>query len=87
MDDGIEGGVASHVLANVGKRCIAFFTNTGRMMGPIQRVNVDFAAPMLEKLDNAAKELNVSRQAAIKALIRQALDHHYLTTVQQPKRK
>jgi metal-responsive CopG/Arc/MetJ family transcriptional regulator len=48
------------------------------MMGPIQRVNVDFASPMLEELDNAARELNISRQAVIKTLIRQALDHHYL---------
>lgn len=54
------------------------FTNKGRMMGPIRRVNVDFASPMLEELDNAAKELNISRQAVIKTLIRQALDHHYL---------
>jgi metal-responsive CopG/Arc/MetJ family transcriptional regulator len=48
------------------------------MMGPIQRVNVDFASPMLEELDNTAKELNISRQAVIKTLVRQALDHHYL---------
>jgi hypothetical protein len=46
------------------------------MMGPIQ--NVDFASPMLAELDTAAKELNVSCQAVIKTLIRQALDHHYL---------
>jgi metal-responsive CopG/Arc/MetJ family transcriptional regulator len=47
-------------------------------MGPIQRVNVDFTATMLQELDGAAKELNVSRQAVIKTLIREALDHHYL---------
>lgn len=40
------------------------------MMGPIQRVNVDFASAMLDELDNAAKELNISRQAVIKTLIR-----------------
>ena len=61
-----------------------FFTNTGRMMGPIQRVNVDFASPMLEELDCAAKELNISRQAVIKTLIRQALDQHYVATVRRP---
>jgi metal-responsive CopG/Arc/MetJ family transcriptional regulator len=33
---------------------------------------------MLEELDNAAKELNISRQAVIKTLVRQALDQHYL---------
>jgi hypothetical protein len=55
-----------------------FFTNNGRMMGPIQRVNVDLASGMLEELDRTAKELNVSRQAVIKTLIRQALDQQYL---------
>lgn len=65
-------------LADEGKDVSRFFTNKGRMMGPIQRVNVDFASPMLEELDNAAKELNISRQAVIKTLIRQALDDHYL---------
>jgi metal-responsive CopG/Arc/MetJ family transcriptional regulator len=48
------------------------------MMSPIQRVNVDLAAGMLDELDQAAKELNVSRQAVIKTLIRQALDQQYL---------
>lgn len=65
-------------LADAGKSVSPFFSNKGRMMGPIQRVNVDFASPMLEELDNTAKELNISRQAVIKTLVRQALDHHYL---------
>jgi DNA-binding MltR family transcriptional regulator len=63
------------------------FTNSGHMMGPIQRVNVDFASPMLDELDNAAKELNISRQAVIKTLIRHALDQHYLATARQPAAK
>ena len=70
-------------LADEGKDVSRFFTNTGRMMGPIQRVNVDFATPMLEELDQAARELNISRQAVIKTLIRQALDQHYLATARQ----
>jgi hypothetical protein len=74
-------------LADEGKDVSRFFTNTGRMMAPIQRVNVDFASAMLEELDNAAKELNISRQAVIKTLIRQALDQHYLATVRQPAAK
>jgi metal-responsive CopG/Arc/MetJ family transcriptional regulator len=53
------------------------------MMAPIQRVNVDFALPMLDELDKAAKELNISRQAVIKTLIRQALDQHYLATARE----
>lgn len=66
--------------ADRGNSVSRFFTNAGRMMGPIQRVNVDFTPAMLEELERAAKELNISRQAVIKTLIRQALDHHYLAT-------
>ena len=61
-----------------GKDVSRFFTNAGGMMPPIQRVNVDFSAPMLQELDNAALELNVSRQAVIKTLVRYALDQRYL---------
>jgi hypothetical protein len=67
-------------LADKGKNVSRFFTNTGRMMPAVQRVNVDFAAPMLEELDREAKELNISRQAVIKTLLRQALDQHYVAT-------
>ena len=70
-------------LADKGKDVSRSFTNAGQMMSPIQRVNVDFASPMLDELDNAAKELNISRQAVIKTLIRQALDQHYLATARQ----
>ena len=65
-------------LADKGRDVSRFFTNNGRMMSPIQRVNVDLASGMLEELDRAAKELNISRQAVIKTLIRQALDQQYL---------
>ena len=51
-----------------------FFTNTMRMVYPIQRVNVDFTGPMLAELDNTAEELNISRQAVIKTLVREGLD-------------
>lgn len=64
-------------LADKGKDVSRFFTNSGRMMEPIQRVNVDFTAAMLKELDGAAKELNISRQAVIKTLVRQGLDRHY----------
>jgi hypothetical protein len=65
-------------LAEHGKDVSSYFTNAGRMMEPIQRVNVDFTAAMLKELDLAARKLNVSRQAVIKTLLRQALDRHYL---------
>jgi hypothetical protein len=67
-------------LAERGEDVSRFFTNTGSMMGAIQRVNVDFALPMLQELDTAAKDLNISRQALIKTLIRQALDQRYLAS-------
>jgi hypothetical protein len=65
-------------LADRGKDVSRFFTNSGRMMAPIQRVNVDLAPGMLEELDRAAKELNISRQAVIKTLLRHALDQQHL---------
>ena len=65
-------------LADRGQDVSRFFRGQGRMVQPIQRVNVDVTATMLEELDQAAEELNVSRQAVIKTLVRQALDQHYL---------
>ena len=59
-------------MADNGKDVSRFFTNSGEMRKPIQRVNVDFTASMLEELENAAKDL--SRQVVIKTLIRQGLD-------------
>jgi Ribbon-helix-helix protein, copG family len=73
-------------LADQGSDVSRFFTDTGRMMlpGPIRRVNVDLAPGMLEELDRAAQELNISRQAVIKTLIRQALDQQYRAQGIQP---
>ena len=65
-------------MADKGKSVSGFFTNAGKMMMPIQRVNVDFTAPMLEELDREARDLNVSRQAVIKTLLRKALDERYV---------
>jgi hypothetical protein len=71
---------AEHIarMADQGKSVAGFFKREGRMVQPIQRVNVDLTAAMLEELDLAAQDLNVSRQAVIKTLVRQALDQHYL---------
>jgi hypothetical protein len=65
-------------LADQGKDISRFFEGKGRMVHPIQRVNVDLTASMLDELDQAARNLNISRQAVIKTLVRQALDQHYL---------
>lgn len=65
-------------MADRGAEVSRYYTNRGKMTHPIQRVNVDFSVPMLQELDQAAAELNVSRQAVIKVFLRQALDHHHL---------
>ncbi len=65
--------------AEQGKDISKYFTNKGKMMPPaIQRVNLDVTRDMLKELDDAAEELNVSRQAVIKLLVRQALNQHHL---------
>lgn len=71
-------------LADHGKDVSGFFEGQGRMVQPIQRVNVDVTASMLDELDKAAQDLNVSRQAVIKTLVRQALDQHYLAQRARP---
>jgi hypothetical protein len=63
-------------MADQGKDITRFFT-AGQMMNPIQRVNVDFTAEMLQELDEGAAGLNISRQAVIKALVRAGLDRRY----------
>jgi len=65
-------------LADAGKDISSYFTNKGKMMPPLQSVDVDFNQDMLDELDEAARALNVSRQAMIRLLIRQGLDQHYL---------
>ena len=65
-------------LADRGENVSSFFTNKGRMVKPIQRVNVDFTLEMLTELDEIARQLNISRQAAIKTLVRQGLDRRYM---------
>ena len=52
--------------AERGEDISKFFTNDGKMMPPIQRVNVDFSREMLTELDEAVRQLNISRQAVTK---------------------
>lgn len=65
-------------MADAGENVTRFFSGNGRMMQPVQRVNVDFTASMLNELDREAKDLNISRQAVIKTLLRRALNEHYV---------
>ncbi len=61
-------------MATRGEDVSKFFTNEFTVVRPIRRVNVDLTQGMLRELDERAAKLNVSRQAAIKTLLRQALD-------------
>jgi hypothetical protein len=65
-------------LADKGQDISAYFTNKGKMMAPLDSVGIDLNKAMLEELNEAAKRLNVSRQALIKRFIRRGLDQHYL---------
>ena len=74
-------------MADAGENVTRFFSGNGRMMQPVQRVNVDFTASMLDELDREAKELNISRQAVIKTLLRRALDEQYMAAAARPAAK
>ncbi len=59
-----------------GEDVSSFFTGKFTAVRPIRRVNVDLTEGMLTELDARAARLNVSRQAVIKTLLRQALDQN-----------
>lgn len=66
-------------MADHGEDISAHFTNRFTVVKPaVQRVNVDFTAPMLTELDREAETLNISRQAVIKTMVRESLDRRYL---------
>lgn len=65
-------------LAEQGKDVSRFFTNRGRMMPPLETVEVDFPSDLLAEVDHEAAALNVSRQALIKTFVRLALDQRHL---------
>ena len=66
-------------MADRGQDVSAHFTNQFTVIRPaVQRVNVDFTGPMLKELDREAETLNISRQAVIKTMLREALDRRYL---------
>jgi hypothetical protein len=51
---------------------------TSRRRQDIVTTNLEIPSPMLNELDKIATELNISRQAVIKMMLRRALDEHYL---------
>lgn len=74
-------------MADRGQDISAHFTRRFTVVKPpIQRVNVDFALPMLKELDEEAETLNISRQAVIKTMLREALDRRHLAQqTRQPR--
>jgi hypothetical protein len=66
-------------MASRGQDVSAYFTNKFTVVRPVKRVNVDLTQGMLRELDARAARLNISRQAVIKTLLRQALDEGPLT--------
>jgi hypothetical protein len=62
--------------ASRGEDVSSFFSNKFTVVKPVRRVNVDLTQGMLSELDARAARLNVSRQAVIKTLLRQALDQN-----------
>ncbi|MBN3899155.1 MAG: CopG family transcriptional regulator [Nostoc sp. NOS(2021)] len=51
---------------------------TSRRGQDIVTTNLEIPSLMLNELDEIATELNISRQAVIKMILRRALDEHYL---------
>ena len=61
-------------MATRGEDISQFFTSQFTVVRPVRRVNVDLTHGMLRELDERAAKLNISRQAVIKTLLRQAMD-------------
>ncbi|MBW4516988.1 MAG: ribbon-helix-helix protein, CopG family [Timaviella obliquedivisa GSE-PSE-MK23-08B] len=51
---------------------------TSRRLQNFVATNLEMPRPMLNELDQLAEELNISRQAVIKMMLRRALDEHSL---------
>ncbi|MDE0630314.1 MAG: ribbon-helix-helix protein, CopG family [Caldilineaceae bacterium] len=65
-------------MADSGHDISRFFTNQGTMKQPLTSINVDLSSDLLHELDQLAAELRISRQAAINACLRKALDQNLL---------
>ncbi len=56
---------------------------TARRSQNIISTQLDITHSMLDELDEIASELNISREAVIKMILRRALDEHYLAKKQR----
>ncbi len=73
-------------MASRGEDISSYFTNQFTVVRPVRRVKVDLTPGMLRELDARAAQLNISRQAVIKTLLRQALDQRQLSPTTRKKR-
>jgi hypothetical protein len=64
-------------LAERGEDVSTFFTNAGRMMPPLENLGIDLNEQTIDKLDETAKQLKITRQALIKRFIQRGLTEHY----------
>ena|ERR1700722_3448888 len=62
------------LLAERGRDITHFFKGQGRIVQPIQRINVDVTATMLDEPDSTAREINVSAKLSISAIWRDRQD-------------
>lgn len=65
-------------MADSGRDISRYFTNQGTMRQPLTSISVEITQEMLQELDQLAAALRISRQAAINACLRKALDQHLL---------
>lgn len=65
-------------LADNGQDISSYFTNKGKMMPPLNNMDLDLNEEMIEELNEAPRRLNVSRKTLIKRFIRRGLDQHSL---------
>jgi hypothetical protein len=65
-------------LADNGQDISSHFTNKGKMMPPLDSLNLDLNEETIQELNQAARKLKVSRQALVKRFIRRGLDQQYL---------
>ncbi len=64
-------------LAENGQDVSSYFTNKGKMMPPLNSLDLKLDEEMSAELSEVARKLNVSRQALIKRFIRRGLDQQY----------
>ena len=62
--------------ADDGQDVSSHFTNKGKMMSPLDD-EIGLGRTLLDELDQAAKQLKVTRQALIKQFIRRGLDEQH----------